>query len=78
MSSSVKYKVVGIRYSVQVFYLYFHLATLTYSLSGKMPISAFLERWENLPYDAQLLRNVAHLDIMDVQKYVYSYALYAL
>ena len=31
LSSSVKYKVVGIRYSVQVFYLYFHLATLTYS-----------------------------------------------
>ncbi len=31
MSSSVKYKVVGIRYRVSVFYLYFHLATLTYS-----------------------------------------------
>ena len=40
-----------------------------------MPISAFLERWENLPYNAQLLRNVAHLDNMDVQKYVYLYAL---
>ena len=40
-----------------------------------MPISVFLERWANLPYNAQLLRNVAHLDNMDVQKYVYLYAL---
>ena len=31
VSSSVEYKVVGIRYSVLVFYFYFHLATLTYS-----------------------------------------------
>ena len=31
MSSSVKYKVVSIRYSVQVFQFYFHLSTLTYS-----------------------------------------------
>ena len=46
--------------------------------TGKMPISAFFERWENLPYDAQLLHNVANLDTMDVQKYVYSYALYDL
>ena len=43
-----------------------------------MPISAFFERLENLPYDAQLLHKVANLDNMDVQKYVYSYALYAL
>ena len=35
--------------------------------TGKMPISAFFEHWENLPYNSQLLHNLANLDNMDVQ-----------
>ena len=56
MSSSVKYKVVGIRYRVKVFYLYFHLATLTYSpISYGLLITFFL----NMLYFPRLLLSLS-------------------